>query len=277
MQAGLPTDPSPTVDFIVGDLHHLRDHSRRLHSRRRRLQLRDFGRTTRVPARRCRRARGRLRRPRRAPPGRDDRIRPQHLGRCERGHGGRHPANTKVRKLGPNRSKRRGYGGAIAYLRVENPRFLFLGGSADVVAAAAPPVVSTVDAGASAAHVASLVGCLAADAPAPAPGVVPSTASAALGEGGEGYHLSGGAQPPSLYSSSSDDEYSEVPGEESPCCSRNRNSSLLCSRRSRRRILLSFLCAAHSCSRRCAARVLELGTWAGRTAQRSRPSPAGGE
>jgi hypothetical protein len=55
-------------------------------------------------------------------------------------------------------------------------------------------------------------------------------------------------------SSSSDDEYSEVPGEESPCCSRSRNSSLLCSRRSRRRILFSFLSAARSCSRRCAAR-----------------------
>jgi hypothetical protein len=100
---------------------------------------------------------------------------------------------------------------------VENPLFLFLGGSAGVVAAtgvaaAAPSAISAARAGASAACVASLVGCLAADAPAPAPGVVSSAASAALGEGGEGSHLSGGARPPSLSSSSlPDDEYSSVP------------------------------------------------------------------
>jgi hypothetical protein len=124
----------------------------------------------------------------------------------------------KVRKLGPNRSKRRGYGEAIAYLRVENPRFLFLGGSADVVAAAAPPAISAVRADASAACVTSLVGCLAAGAPAPTLGAVSSAASAALGERGEGSHLSRGARPPSLSSSSSlsDDEYSEVPGGEEP-------------------------------------------------------------
>jgi hypothetical protein len=149
----------------------------------------------------------------------------------------------------------------MAYLRVENPRFLFLGGSADVVAAtgvaaAAPPAVSVARAGASAARVASLVGYLAAGAPVPAPGAVSSAASAARGEGGEGSHLSGGARPPSLSSSSSssNDEYSEVPGEESPCCSRSRNSSLLHSRRSRRRMLRSFLRAARSCSPRCSPR-----------------------
>jgi hypothetical protein len=147
----------------------------------------------------------------------------------------------------------------VAYLRVENPRFLILGGSADVVAAAgvattSPPVVLVARAGASAARVASLVGCLAAGAPASAPGAVSSAASAALGEGGEGSHLSGRARPPSLSSSSSsDDEYSEVPREESPSCSHSRNSSLLCSRRSRRQILFSLLCVARSCSRRCAA------------------------
>jgi hypothetical protein len=109
---------------------------------------------------------------------------------------------------------------------VENPSFLFLGGSAGAVATAgvataSPPGISAAHAGASAARVASLVGCLAAGPPAPAPCVVSSAASTALGEGGEGSHLSGGARPPSLSSSSSssDDEYSEVPGEESPCCS----------------------------------------------------------
>jgi hypothetical protein len=105
-----------------------------------------------------------------------------------RGGGGRHPANARMRKLSPHRSKRRGYGGAVAYLMVENPRFLFLGGSADVVAAggvaaAAPPVVSAARAGASAVRVASLVGCLAAGAPAPAPGAVSPAASATLGVG----------------------------------------------------------------------------------------------
>jgi hypothetical protein len=78
-------------------------------------------------------------------------------------------------------------GGVIAYLRVEKPRFLFLGGSVGVVATAdvataTPPI-------ASAARVASLVGCLVADAPAPALGAVSSAASAALGEGGAGSHL----------------------------------------------------------------------------------------
>jgi hypothetical protein len=87
---------------------------------------------------------------------------------------------VKTRKLSSRSSRRRGYGGAVAYLRVENPRFLFLGGSADVVAAAgvataSPPVVP-------AARVASLIGCLAAGAPAPALGAVSSAASAALGE-----------------------------------------------------------------------------------------------
>jgi hypothetical protein len=165
-----------------------------------------------------------------------------------------------MRKLSSRPSKRRGYGGAVAYFRVENPRFLFLGGSADIVAATgvattSPPVIPSACAGASVARVTSLVGFLVAGAPAPAPGAVSSAASAALGEGGEGSHLSGRARPPSLFSStSSDDEYSEVTREESPSCSRSRNSSLLCSRLSRHRILFSFLCATRSCSCRCAAR-----------------------
>jgi hypothetical protein len=44
-------------------------------------------------------------------------------------------------------------------------------------------------------HVASLVSCLAAGTPAPASGTVSSAASAALGEGGEGSHLSGEPGP----------------------------------------------------------------------------------
>jgi hypothetical protein len=142
---------------------------------------------------------------------------------------------------------------------VEKSRFLFLGGSADVVfaadvATAAPPVIFVARAGATAVRVASLVGRMAAGAPAPAPGAVSSAASVALGEGGEGSHLTGRARPPSLSSSSPDDESSDVAGGESPYCSRSPNSSSRCSRRSRRRILFSFLRAALSCSRRCAAR-----------------------
>jgi hypothetical protein len=93
-------------------------------------------------------------------------------------------------------------------------------------------------------------------AAAPTLGACSSAASAALSKGGAGSHLSGGAWPPSLSSSSSssEDEYSDVTGGESPSCSRSRNSSYLCSRRSRRRIPRSFLRAAHSYSRRCAAR-----------------------
>jgi hypothetical protein len=177
--------------------------------------------------------------------------------------------------------------GVVAYLRVEKPRFLFLGGSTGVVATAdvataTPRVTSAAQAGASAVRVgspaaraASLMGCLATGTPAPAPGAISSAASVALGEGGAGSHLSERTRPPSLSSSSSNDEYSEVTGEENPCCSRSQNSSLFCSRRTRRRILFSFLRAACSYSHRSAARALGLGALAGQTAWRSR-SPAAG-
>jgi hypothetical protein len=156
--------------------------------------------------------------------------------------------------------KTRKFGEAVAYLKVEKPRFLFLEGSADAeaaadVAAAALPDASAARTGASAMRVAPSVDRLVAGAPVLAPGACSSAASTALGEGAAGSHLSRGAYPPSLSSSSpsSDDEYSEVAGGESPCCSHNRYSSSLCSQRSRRRILRS-LHAACSCSRRCAAR-----------------------
>jgi hypothetical protein len=122
------------------------------------------------------------------------------------------------------------------------------------VATTAPPVVPAARAGASAACVTSLVGCLAVVAPALAPGAVSSVASAALGEGSEGSHLAGRVRPPSLSSFSPDDESSDVAGGESPCCSCSQNSSSHCSRCSRCRILFPFLRAALSCSRRCAAR-----------------------
>jgi hypothetical protein len=100
---------------------------------------------------------------------------------------------------------------------VEKPRFLFLEGSTDAVAAAgvaatALPDASTVRAGASAARTAPSVGRLAVGTSAPAPGACSSAASTALGEGSAGSHLSEGACPLSLSSSSPspDDEYSEV-------------------------------------------------------------------
>jgi hypothetical protein len=95
-------------------------------------------------------------------------------------------------------------GGADAYLKVEKPCFLFLGGSTGIVAAAdvataAPPDTSTARAGTSAvragasaaragtsaARAASLLDCLATGAPAPVPGAVSSATSAALGEGAQ--------------------------------------------------------------------------------------------
>jgi hypothetical protein len=155
--------------------------------------------------------------------------------------------------------KTRTSGGGTAYLKVEKPRFLFLEGSANaavapVVAAAALPDACAVRAGASAVRAASSTDCPAAGASAPITDACSSASSAALAEGGEGFHLSGGP-PPSLSSSSSspNDEFSGVADGESPYCSRSRYSSSRCSLRSRRRILFSFLRAARSCSRRCAA------------------------
>jgi hypothetical protein len=91
-------------------------------------------------------------------------------------------------------------GGATTYLKVEKPRFLFLEGSAGaavapVVATAALPDASATCAGASAVGAASSTDRPAAGASAPATGVCSSAVSAALGEGGEGFHLSGGAAP----------------------------------------------------------------------------------
>jgi hypothetical protein len=161
----------------------------------------------------------------------------------------------------------------MAYLRVEKPRFLFLEGSTGAeamadVATVAPPDASAACAGTSAACADSSVDRPVAGASTPGPGACSSAAFTALGDGGAGSHLSGGACPPSLFSSSSrDNEYSDVTGGESPCCLCSWNSSSPCSRRSRRRIPRSFLRAARSCSRCCTACTLGLGVWAGQTAQ----------
>jgi hypothetical protein len=80
-----------------GLLSNLRRHLPRLRNCRRRPRPRGRGRVLRVPARRRLRAYGRPRRPRRAPPSWDGRVRPQHLGWREGGHGWRHPANTRTK------------------------------------------------------------------------------------------------------------------------------------------------------------------------------------
>jgi hypothetical protein len=170
------------------------------------------------------------------------------------------PCEREIRKIKLTPLESGASGGAMAYLRVEKPHYLFLEGSTGAEATADVSTISLPDAsaarvGTSAACAASSVDRPTVGASTPAPGTRSSVASAALGEGGAGSHLSRGACPPSLSSSSSpDDEYSDVAGGESPCCSRSWNSSSLCSRRSRRWIPRSFLRAAHSCSRRYTAR-----------------------
>jgi hypothetical protein len=180
--------------------------------------------------------------------------------------------NKNTRSIsGPSKSGAPGEN--VTYLKLEKPRFLFLEGSgavaATLVAATAALAAATAAladapaalAGASAACAASSTDRPAAGTSAPATGACFSAASAALGDGGGGFHLSWGARPLSLSSSSSpDDEFSEVAGGESPCCSRSRYSLSRCSRRFHRRILFSFLRVARSCSRRCA-------TWAAARAQ----------
>jgi hypothetical protein len=88
-------------------------------------------------------------------------------------------------------------GGVTAYLKVEKPRFLFLEGSAGaavapVVAVTALPDAFAALAGASATHAASSTDRPVMGVSAPSTGSCPSAASAALGDGGGGFHLSGG-------------------------------------------------------------------------------------
>jgi hypothetical protein len=120
------------------------------------------------------------------------------------------------------------------------------------VTTTALPDASVARAGASAARATSYVDRLAAGAESAHPG---TCSSVTLSEGGAGSYLSGRACLPSLssFSPSPDDEYSDIAGGESPCCSRGRYSSSRYSRHSRCWILLSFLRAARSCSRCCAA------------------------
>jgi hypothetical protein len=94
----------------------------------------------------------------------------------------------------------RASGEATAYLKVEKSRFLFLEGSPDAVAAACVATTALLDAfaacaGAFVARAAPSVDRPVVGASAPAPGACSSTASAALGEGGAGSHISGGATP----------------------------------------------------------------------------------
>jgi hypothetical protein len=102
-------------------------------------------------------------------------------------------------------------GEEMAYLKVEKPRFLFLKGLTGAVAAtdvatvalpdafAARAGTSVTHAGASAARAASFVDRPTVGASAPALGARSSDASASLGEGGAGSHLSGGPAPVAFF------------------------------------------------------------------------------
>jgi hypothetical protein len=176
-------------------------------------------------------------------------------------------------------------GGAIAYLKVEKPRFLFLEGSTGIVvaatdAAAALPDASAARGGASMVRAAPSVDCLGVGTSAPTPGTCSSAAFATLGEGSAGSHLSEGASPVAFFLFS---------------LSRRR---VLRGHRRRESLLLTqpvFLVplfpppgapTAGSFAPSCVpltpapadvprARTLRLGAWAGRTARRSRPPSIG--
>jgi hypothetical protein len=153
------------------------------------------------------------------------------------------PCKRKNTKLITNPSKPGARGENATYLRLEKPRFLFLEGSVRAVVAPVVAAAVLVDelaalADASAARTASSTGCPAAGAPAPVPRPPPLKGPAPRRS----------PPPPPVTMSSR-----ESPGG-SPCCSRSRYSSLSYSRRSRHWILVSFLRAASSCTRRCAVR-----------------------
>jgi hypothetical protein len=175
----------------------------------------------------------------------------------------------------------RASGEATAYLKVDKPRFLFLEGSPDPVAAAGVattvlPDASAARAGASATHVVPSVDRLVAGASAPAPGAGSSATSAALGEGAQAPTSQGGLPPVALLLL---------------FLSRRR---ILRGRRGRESLLLAqpeFLVPLLPAlpppdpslllARRplllppLRPRALGLGAWAGRTARRSRSPSAG--
>jgi hypothetical protein len=123
-------------------------------------------------------------------------------------------------------SKPGALGENATHRKLEKPHFLFLEGSGGaptvpVAVAAALADAPAALASASAVRAASFTDRSAAGASAPAAGACFSATSMALGDGGGGFHLSGGARPTSLFSSSSssDAEFSGVTGGESPFCS----------------------------------------------------------
>jgi hypothetical protein len=110
------------------------------------------------------------------------------------------PCEREIRKIKLTPLESGASGGAMAYLRVEKPHYLFLEGSTGAEATADVSTISLPDAsaarvGTSAACAASSVDRPTVGASTPAPGTRSSVASAALGEGGAGSHLSRGACP----------------------------------------------------------------------------------
>jgi hypothetical protein len=95
-------------------------------------------------------------------------------------------------------------GGAVTYLKVEKPHFLFFEGSTGGVAAAgvatvALPNASVTCVGTSATRAASSVDRPAAGDSAPAPGACSSTVSAALDEGAQAPTSQGGPPPVTFF------------------------------------------------------------------------------
>jgi hypothetical protein len=87
-------------------------------------------------------------------------------------------------------SKSRAHGGSAAHLKLEKPRFIFLEGLGG--AAVAPAGAAVAFAGASAALAGSSTDNTEAGASTPATGASSTAGSAARGDGGGGFHLSGG-------------------------------------------------------------------------------------
>jgi hypothetical protein len=169
------------------------------------------------------------------------------------------PCERKNIKLSSSPSKLGALGESATYLKLEKPRFLFLEGSGGAATALVAAATALTDAPAAltdapTAHAASSTNHSVLGTPAPATGARSSTTSAALSDGGEGFHLSVGPAPRRSPLPPPPPMNSPESSRGSPCCSRSWYSSLSCSRRFRCWILLSFLHAARSCSHRCAAR-----------------------
>jgi hypothetical protein len=102
--------------------------------------------------------------------------------------------NTRV-SVGP--SKSRMHGGSVVHLKLEQPHFLFLEGSKG--ASVVPAGTTVALAGTCSTLAGSSTDNPAAGASTPAAGASSATASAACGDGGGGFHISGGLPSVALF------------------------------------------------------------------------------